>query len=365
MVVKLMDTKKFGYYLFLGSGDYEAPIETNNTWVLNWKRKEWNNFLYSAHQKGANTILIYLNGHSLPYPSKKFPNLVDENHSNVINEYFTEILSLAKIKYSFNVIGVITTTGHAGYFSTLHPELAIKIREKNIDIEKLLCSFPKYLRANKDKPKPGYAQIGKGVLCHNNPKVREFAKNLVKDCLNYYKPLDGVAFHPPESIYTCKCQYCDTLFTEQYSENILSADDAIARKFFITTYLDFQKKILEKFLDNTVPSMQKYTFTIPWLFEELMPDIMKYIAQDTTLIDWDYNIDMDRINGISQRISEYKKNGHSIIFMPKNLGLDINSNVKINQQITFAQRQGTDGIIQFVGPHTHNMIFTDFGSLST
>lgn len=358
--------KLFGYYVFLGAGDYDIPKYTDKNWLLNWREKEWDNFFHTITKLNANTIMIYLNGHYLPYASKKFPKLVDTHHFNVSNEYFSKILLLAKKKYKLNVIGVVSTTGHSGIFAATHPELVIKQREKSINVENLLCSFSHGIRKGKDKPQKGNAQVGKGILCHNNPIVRKFSIQLIQECLAYYNHLDGVAFHPPETIYTCSCAYCSNLFRKQYNDNILLTSNSIARNFFITSYLDFQKNGLEKMILKYFPTVKKYTFTVPWLFEKVTPFLLKHIPSETTIIDWDYNLDPNRIMTLGNRLEEYTQKQHKVIFMPSNYNMDdkMNKNVKIHEQTSIALNKDVAGIIHFVGPNTNNLKFTDFAALS-
>ncbi len=102
--------------------------------------------------------------------------------------------------------------------------------------------------------------------------------------------------------------------------------------------------------------VQLYTFTIPWLFEPSFEKIAMRIAKDTTIIDWDYNLNLERINQLKQRITRYQKFNHTLWFMPT-AGFGFDDSYPIQYQIDKLQKQmveavdsGIGGMIQFIGP---------------
>lgn len=343
----------YGYYVFLGNGDYHPPKKISANWISTWKLKEWDFFLQRLVKLNANTLMIYLNGHYLPYQSEVFPELVAVNHPNAQNEFFSEVLNLTK-KYNLKTILVFTTTGHAGKYSEAHPELQIKIRRSNTDLEKLLCPFPEHVRAIKNKKQDGNAQIGFGILCHNQPLSQEYVFKLIKECLTFYSQADGIALHPPESIYPCFCDHCCKLFHAKYKNNLLNTSEDEARDFYLESYLEFQA-VLENEIRSVI-SRQLYTFTVPWLFEPSFEKIALKISKDTILIDWDYNLSLPRIHDLKSRLTRYQKFGHQLYFMPT-AGFGINPENPISEQldnihkqIDFAIDANVTGIIHFIGP---------------
>lgn len=229
---------RYGYYVFLGIGDYHQPKILNENWISTWGLEEWRIFLENLVRLKANTLMIYLNGHSLPYKSRSFPELVEYSHPNVKNEFFSEVLSLAK-SYGLNTIMVLSTTGHSARYLENNPGLSIQIRSHNINLDELLSPFPDHIRKTKNLVQSGNAQVGLGTLCHNNKNAQEYAVNLIKECLSIYPQVNGVALHPPESIYPCFCEQCCKLFKTKHEKDMLDVNDEIAREFYLESYLDF------------------------------------------------------------------------------------------------------------------------------
>lgn len=194
-----MNDFSYGYYLFLNLGDYHKPDQLNSSWIYNWSTVEWDKHLKKLVELGSNTLLLYLNGHWLPYDSESFPECVDKTyiaHKRNIQKY---IIDKAK-QYNLKVIGVITTTGHAGRFSELNPGTCISKSLKEIDNATSLIAFPEKMRENKTSKQQGQAQLGYGVLCHHNLQAQNYAVTMIKEALNNYPMLDGIALHPPETV---------------------------------------------------------------------------------------------------------------------------------------------------------------------
>ena len=98
-------------------------------WIATWTLPDWKIFFENLIQLKATTLMIYLNGHLLPYQSRHYPELTDSNHPNVKNEFFSKVLSLAEA-YGINTIMVLTTTGYSGKYLEKNPDLSIKTRSK-------------------------------------------------------------------------------------------------------------------------------------------------------------------------------------------------------------------------------------------
>jgi hypothetical protein len=346
---------QYGYYVFLGLGDYHKPRVLNADWIAAWEIKEWVVFLEKLVQLKTNTLMIYLNGHLLPYKSYCYPELVEPNHPNVKNEFFSTVLSLAK-SYGINTIIVLSTTGHSEKYLENNPSLSIKIRSYDINLDELLAPFPDHIRKMKNIAQIGNAQVGLGTLCHNNLKSKKYAINLIKECLSIYPQVNSVALHPPESIYPCFCDCCRKLFKIKYEKDLLDMSNEIAQEFYIETYLNFQRDFLENEIKILLPKVQLYTFTVPWLFERSFNKIVNYISKDTIIIDWDYNLNPSRINQLNKRLLDYQAHGHSVWFMPTSgFGLDQSRQIqeqisKVKKQMEIAVASNVSGIVHFVGP---------------
>jgi hypothetical protein len=137
---------------------------------------------------------------------------------------------------------------------------------------------------------------------------------------------------------------------------MLETSDDTARKFYLESYLIFQKMFLEKEIKKLLPRIQLYTFTVPWLFEKSFKKIGNHISKDTIIIDWDYNLNASRVNQLSKRLIYYQRYGHRIWFMPTaGFGFDENKEAqhqinKVKEQIEIAINSKVSGITHFVGP---------------
>ena len=282
---------KVGYYVFFGNGDYHPNSTMTKRWISTWDISEWKSFINELLDLEITTLLIYLNGHKLPYKSSMFPELVDKQHLNTQNEFLEQLLVYAKSK-GLEIIAVLTTTGHAGLFSELNEDTKIIISKPDASVEDTLISFPETIRKGKLSKQEGSAQVGYGVLCHNKPTSQKYAENIITEIISMYgKYIDGITLHPPESAYPCACDRCNSIFFSEYGKSIEEADTETARQFFIKTYLEFQCNSLFPLIKKMLPDCSKMMFTVPWLFESSLLSISPFISKELTIIEWDYNLD--------------------------------------------------------------------------
>jgi hypothetical protein len=351
-----------GYYIFFGYGDYHPSSINSKIWVNSWTIDVWKNFINHLVEIGINTLMIYLNGHFLPYQSHIYPELIDTEHPNCQKEFLIELMKYIK-KLGIEIIIVITTTGHAGKYASLHPDACIEIANTDSSVESTLVSFPDHLKKNKLKMQEGKAQLGHGVLCHNKRSAQVYAVNIISEIVTIYgEYLDGIALHPPESAYPCSCMICHDTFKIATGLNIFSADQKLVREFFIKSYLKFQNENLFPLIKSNNQKCKLFTFTIPWFFEQSFESIIPHIPKEIVIIDWDYNIDAARIDGLSDRLNVYRSYGHSVWFMPSaGFSFDKNSSLRdqiesVIHQIEIAVNTGVDGVIHFLGPKSSEFI---------
>ncbi|MDX1836483.1 hypothetical protein [Legionella taurinensis] len=344
-----------GYYIFLGHGDYHPSDYKTKDWVSEWNLEDWIQFIHEIKSLGSNTLMLYLNGHTLPYRSQFYPQLVDVIHPNCQQEFLSELLHYAK-ELGFVLIAVLTTTGHAGKFSELNEASQIETSTINLSIEETLTPFPEHLRRGKLLKQEGAAQVGYGVLCHNKEISRTYSKEIVIEIIqNFGDIIDGIALHPPESISPCCCIEClETFFITNKCEMNLN-DISAHREFFITSYLRFQSE-LHSLIARELPQCQQLTFTIPWLYENSFDALGLLIPRDVIIIEWDYNLNPARISSVKQRIEKYRSLGHTLWFMPT-AGFSFDPQEPIHDQLRALYYQlevvetlDVDGIIHFLGP---------------
>lgn len=345
---------KIGYYIFYGSGDYHKPINDDLNWVYNWNFKEWKQFIDSIIKLKADTIMIYLNGHNLQYESVEFPDLIDSTSCK--KGLLLKICKYIKHK-GLKLVAVFTTTGHAGGYVNKHPDLKIQISDDQPDIEQTLVSFPEHLRKGKLQKKDGAAQLGFGVLCHHKEGSKSYALAVATELITLYGSFfDAITLHPPESASPCVCSLCCDIYKKETGLNLKEETFQNKCSFFINSYLKFQNNILIPSIQERLPDCEMMQFTIPWFFEINFNDLLSYIPTYITLIEWDYNLEEARINGLSLRLKKYIDIGYKVIFMPT-AGFSINSESKvenqiksIHRQIHIAEESGCVGITHFIGP---------------
>ena len=347
---------KKGYYVFLGNGDYHPSLLKTKDWIPSWNLQEWKAFVDKLLSLPINTLMIYLNGHSLPYSSIYYPELMDLSHPNNQQEFLKELFVYIKSR-GLQLIAVITTTGHAAKFSELYKTAQIEVSQEKILIENTLVSFPEHLRKDKLSKKEGAAQLGYGVLCHNKKEAKQYAINIISELIHLYGDyFDAIALHPPEFVYPCVCNACKIQFNASGNRSIDWGNLEKRRAFFIKSYFAFQRDLLFPQIKRYLPRCTHLTFTIPWIFEDFFTEIVPFISKETTLIEWDYNLNFDRIASLKLRLCNYMSFGHALWFMPT-AGFSFSNKqsteeqiAAVKHQLNIAKETGVQGIIHFLGP---------------
>jgi hypothetical protein len=293
-------TGKYGYYLFLGLGDFEqsstperamdAPTILGADWTQTWDLSEWQKRLDRLVHLGSSTIFIYLMGHKLPYRSRSFPECVETGHPNVSDEFLQNVLDLASER-KIEVVAVFSTTGHAKGYVSANPHLAIQDRT-------------------------GTPQVSKGIMCHSQQEAQQYPLMIIREVLTRYRGFVGAMLHPPEFLKPCFCMSCQERYLELCGTDLLSASDEEAVRFFMETNLSFQKSVLEKEVKQRIPEAQLFIASIPWVFEPHFDKIADHIDGSTVIIEWDYNLSEDRIKDLPERLKKYRQFGHNVWFMP-------------------------------------------------
>ncbi len=165
----MMPLKHYGYYLFLGLGDFEAPPHLGSEWTSTWDLHMWRERIENLIRLGANTLFIYLMGHNLPYASHKFPEHIERMHPNVKRDFFQGVLDWCGQR-GIEAIAVFSTTGHAKGYVSSHPELAIRGRD-------------------------GRPQTQTGIMCHHKVEARRYCLQVIEECLGRYRGFAGVILH--------------------------------------------------------------------------------------------------------------------------------------------------------------------------
>ncbi|MBC7188439.1 MAG: hypothetical protein H5U38_15545 [Calditrichaeota bacterium] len=330
MTGELTQLNHYGYYLFLGLGDFDVPPVLGPEWTSTWDLRTWQERLDRLVSLGTNTLFVYLMGHALPYASARFPECVDVRHPNAKAEFFQQVVNWCVDRGIF-LVAVFSTTGHAEGYTSRHPELAICDRE-------------------------GHPQVQSGIMCHHKEGARRYCLGVIEECLTRYRGFAGVILHPPEFWRPCFCDACQEEFRAAHGKSLLSATDQEAKRFFMATSLRFQRSALETSIRRYVPEVRLFTFPIPWVFEQEFEQIAKEIDLHTVIVDWDYDLREERIQRLPARLWREQQFGHEVWFMPTS-GFAFSKERSASEQAELVLKQveaalavGIRDIVYFMGP---------------
>ncbi|MDA1189705.1 MAG: hypothetical protein O2854_08545 [Chloroflexi bacterium] len=349
-----MKLDRYGYYLFLGYGDYHRPDKAGPDWTSAWNLKEWERRLDRLQKLGTNILYVFMMGKELPFPSQAFPEIVEKGHTNVENEFFQQVLDSAN-KRGIEVIAVFATTGHAGELVKHRPHLEIKPRPEGSEASTAhLRAFPKAEAERAIHHRAGTAQVGSGILCHHQKEAQKYPLTVITECLTRYKGFSGVVLHPPEFVSACFCKDCQAMYKKATGNDLMQASDDEARRFFMDSNLEFQKNVLEPKVDELLPGGKSFMFTIPWMFEGHFEEFERWIDKDTIIVDWDYDVAEERMAELQGRLKRYGKYGHEVWFMPSSgfaYGPDYTEQeAAVRKQVSLAEETGVNGVVYFMGP---------------
>ena len=350
--------RHYGYYLFLGLGDYLSPGDLGPDWTSRWDLSEWERRLDQLVRLGTNTLFVYLVGGRLPFTSESYPELLEPGHANVERDFFQSVIDGATAR-GMEVVAVLSTTGHARALTDARPELAIETRPGASVTAP--SAFPEGMHDEVVADRDGEAVVGTGILCHHKSGARDYAMTVARECLTAYTGFSGYVLHPPEFVTGCLCESCRVAYRERTGEELRDASDEVVRSFFMETNLRFQRDELEPIVSELIPNGRAFTFSIPWIFEGGFDKVADLIPSHHTIIEWDYNQAPERIATLAERVREYGSAGHDVWFMPS-AGLAFSPDTAAEQtagtlrQIEVVLDAGVEGIVYFVGPYWYPYI---------
>ena len=279
---KSRDFQRVGYYVFIGTGDYKPEYGPETP---SFTLQDWENLIDYLKSRGATTFIPLVTGHTLPYPSRAFPNYVETGANTVKNVDLQRIIDYAK-KSRLEVILAFTTTGHCRSYAQDHPGQCI---------------------VNEDgRPAPG--------LCPNRPGSELYPLGVVDEVLKRYKNVDGILIHPPEIKPVCFCPECQALYKQKTGQDYLKASPLDRQRFFVETYFKFANQLLAK-AQKQVPLKVKLMFNCDWMDDHV--DLMSSLPADLDIIYWDYNLGDDYLAGrLQENLRRYQKLNRTIWYMP-------------------------------------------------
>ena len=278
---------------------------------------------------------------------------METGHPNVTGDFFQAVIDAA-VARGMELVAVLSTTGHAGGFISRHPELAIRARPGgHSKARERLRGLPAERAVREER---GAAHAGSGVMCHHRPGARAYALKVMEECLTRYSGFSGAVLHPPEFIDPCFCDQCTAVYRREKGGDLASASDEAAQRFFMETSLAYQTSVLEPRLAQLIPGARRFTFTIPWVFEDHFEELAGAIDPNTVIIDWDYDLSPQRLEGLQGRLKRYQGFGHQVWFMPT-CGYGIaegrsrsGQEAAVISQIGLCLDTGVRNIVYFLGP---------------
>jgi len=161
-----------GYYVFLGCGDYPIITGQETHPLASWSREQWLDLVTWMGGHGLNRLWVLLNGYTLAYPSRRYPELRDRFARNVTDNFLGDVIAHAH-RCGVKVFLMLTTDGHGRDFSVAHPE-AVR-------------------RDATGGPGPHHG------LALEHPATRRYLFDVLEEVLELYPAADGIAIHPTES----------------------------------------------------------------------------------------------------------------------------------------------------------------------
>lgn len=340
----MSENMDFGYYLFLGRGDYllsRVPLDridphwrkpftvsTNAAdWSFSWDLAAWQEKLLFLHGLGARRIYMIMNGFELPYPSRAFPELVEHDHVNVQREFFQGVLDFAQA-LGLEIIASFSTTGHCDRAIELYPHLA----GRHADGKPWQCA-----------------------ICHNNPEARHYARTVMSEVLTRYKGFPGVYLHPPEVGEYCWCEHCQQAFRTQTGLELTAQDENTRMTWFWETAFEFIEE-LSQLARSFDPRFRLSICSLGSTWEPIYPALRGLLSREIKILHWDYGaFNSAAEERIGRRLTLFQSGGHEVGFITSvrfaMMGLDMDQlRDHTARKVAFVRARGVREIVYFVGP---------------
>lgn len=234
-----------GYYVFLGRGDFWDPTHQLALWTLqNWKAfADW----MSAHK--ADTLFVLLNGYTLAYPSDKYESLRDRFSNNARYSFLHEFIDYAHTR-GVRVYLTLTTDDHAQGFGDLYPET---------------------VRVNRF----GYAG-SRRALALEDPRVRQYVVDMLRETLHLYSNADGFVFHPSEEDPDRFNAVTLAAFREETGKDLAQTNKAERYRWYNRKFAELMRSLYET-AGAQNPNFEFIMFNTWWqddyasVYRELLP----------------------------------------------------------------------------------------------
>jgi len=335
---------RMAYYMFLGRGDYlprsmpldaidpkwRRPAEISplaSDWTFSWPLTTWCRHLDQLRGLGADRLYLFLNAFELPYPSRRFPELVESDHANVLREFLPELLVYAR-RIGLDVVAGMSTTGHCDRALQLHPEWA----GVHADGTRWQCA-----------------------MCHNNPLAREFVQDLVEEVLDRYPGFTGVFLHPPEVGEYCHCPHCQSLYQQETGRALKDLDETARMSWFWITAARFMAALFNQ-VHSHAAGLNLFTCSIPGVWRRHFPVIGPLLPKSVGIMHWCYGrLTEKQRDQMAADLRAFAAYGHAVSFANSLIFAsstmtdgELRENNLANNQV--ARAAGVKEIVYFLGP---------------
>ena len=157
----------FGYFIFMGRGDYWEETHKLAQWTL----EDWKKFADWMSDHKADTLYLFMTGWALAYPSQKYPTLVDRLSQNA----------------RYNFLKTFTDYAHA---KNVRVYLGISADDMAIGFGNLVPEARRMNRYGDHVPNSAIGELGGLVL--ENPRTKKYITDMFDELLSLYLNTDGV-----------------------------------------------------------------------------------------------------------------------------------------------------------------------------
>jgi len=348
----------YGYYLFLGRGDWGTsraksldPTFGGNVvtrilgdwgmhrqgteladapqWSSSWDLRVWKHHVdFLVDRLGADTLSFCMGGYELPYASETLPEAVELDHANVKADFFQQVIDHARGR-GLSLVALFPTTGHAVGYARAHPEVATVSADGRRSSEN---------------------------LCHNHPAGRRYAQTVVTEVLTRYRGFDRICFHPPENAVPCHCAFCRKAFEREAHKPMADATEKEVSDFFWSSCMRFQREMEQVGL-TLAPQARLLCITIPGRFEQDFDLVAGQIPRTTQILHWDYWSYGERTAELLESLRIFGSRGHRVGFIPSSgWGLDKCGDrygQAVVEQVRAVRAAGIEDLLYFVGAIWH------------
>jgi hypothetical protein len=245
----------FGYFIFMGRGDYWEETHKLAQWTLeDWKKfADW----MSAHK--VDTLYLFMTGWALAYPSQRYASLVDGLSQN------------AKYNFLKSFIDYAHSRG-------LKVHLGISADDLGLGFGKLYPETRRMNRYGDHAPNTAIGELGGLVL--ENSRVKKYILDLFDELLTLYPNVDGVVVMGYEIDPDRYNPETRELFRKETGTELTRVSKTEKYRWYNEKYLDLLLELYQLVVAKN-PEREFVMFGFPWqeefvqMYRDKLPEAVK------------------------------------------------------------------------------------------